>query len=283
MSESKLQKLLLEAIADYEEQQERQVADLEKKIVLLEREKAELEDELAQSEQAVFVVTDETLQKRLAMLGTPPLDTLMREACVVLEERLRSFALSETDSLHGRGLVDAVLAPGSGSLQFSSHGGEQDGIRMLFRGAMQFIRNPPMHRLIDYDEGTAQVLLRLVDSLLQILSQHNPPSEEAVTVDDVLHMLRRRPIPSGQLDFYRALGKSSKEVLTSSEIADAIGRSRSQLAGLLGALGLRINGTEGLRDKGGVTAILNIEQLEDGWQYRMRPVLREALKIEGIL
>ncbi|MBN1935729.1 MAG: hypothetical protein JW934_13760 [Anaerolineae bacterium] len=56
-------------------------------------------------------------------------------------------------------------------LIFSSHSGEQDGVRVLYRGAMQFIRNPPMHKLIEYPENTARLLIRLVDSLLQLLSE----------------------------------------------------------------------------------------------------------------
>ena len=42
---------------------------------------------------------------------------------------------------------------------------------MLYRGAMQFIRNPPMHKLVEYKEETARLLLRLIDSLLQLLSE----------------------------------------------------------------------------------------------------------------
>lgn len=281
--QSKLLETLTSAVSQYEAEQDEKVAELKRRVELLERQKADLQTALEQSEQNSFLFTDETLQKRLGKLGSPPLDTLMREACVLLEERLRRFAPEDCASRHGVNLVDAVLAPGTGPLQFSKHKGEQEGVRMLYRGAMQFIRNPPMHRIIDYEQGTAEVLLRLVDSLLQILAQQGRPAEEAVTIDDVLHMLRRLPIPQGQLDFYRVLGRSSKKTLSSAEIANSIGRSRQQLAGILGALGLRINGTDGLREKGGVEAVLEIQPLKDGWQYRMRPVLRKALEEEGIL
>ena len=49
--------------------------------------------------------------------------------------------------------------------------GEQEGVRMLYRVAMQFIRNPVMDKLIEYRESTASLFVRIVDSLLQLLSE----------------------------------------------------------------------------------------------------------------
>ena len=95
---------------------------------------------------------------------------MIREAGVVLEDRLRAMGKAGSD-LEGVRLVDALLTPGKGRLMFSRHTGEQDGVRMLYRGAMQFIRNPPMHKLIEYPEDTARLFIRLIDSLLQLLSE----------------------------------------------------------------------------------------------------------------
>jgi len=36
---------------------------------------------------------------------------------------------------------------------------------------MQFVRNPPMHRLVSYPEATARALVRLTACLLVLLSQ----------------------------------------------------------------------------------------------------------------
>jgi len=129
---------------------------------------------------ALDEITDEALRKRiepLFRLPSLPLDTIVREASVVLEHRLRAV-VGANSSLTGANLVEAVLNKENGALIFSSHPAEQDGVRMLYRGAMQFIRNPPMHKLMEYSEDTARLLIRLIDSLLQLLSEGEPRQVE---------------------------------------------------------------------------------------------------------
>jgi len=99
-------------------------------------------------------ITNAILQDRLDRIAAAPLDTIIREAGVVFEDRLRSVS-GLSRSMYGTRLVDAVFKPEEGKLIVSTHRGEQEGLQMLFRGAMQFIRNPPMHNLIDYHENTA--------------------------------------------------------------------------------------------------------------------------------
>ena len=153
---------------------------------------------------------------------------------------------------------------------------------MLYRGAMQFIRNPPMHKLIQYPESTVRLFLRLIDSLLRLLSELEPLGE--VRVDDVRRMLTRGRISDGQRALYKALWEAGHEGVSASRLVEVMGRSRSELAGVLGALGRRVNNTEGLEGKGGIEAVLEVSKLEDGdWHYRMLPVLRQALEIEGVV
>lgn len=109
------------------------------------------------------------LRVRLEQLSNAPLDTLIREAGVIFENYLRN-KIDSNSSLHGVELVDDALKPG-GKLIFSSYPAEQQGVQFLFRGAMQFIRNPPMHRLIDYPESMAHEFLRLIDALMILLDQ----------------------------------------------------------------------------------------------------------------
>ncbi len=118
-------------------------------------------------------INDPALKKRLSKLGSPHLDTLIRESGVVLEDRLRSVSGLNEDGVR---LVDAAFSPGDKMLRFSQHPGEQEGVKMLYRGAMQFIRNPPMHKLVDYPIDTAKVLIRLIDSLLLLLPEPAPSS-----------------------------------------------------------------------------------------------------------
>lgn len=119
-------------------------------------------------------VRDPVLKQRLSQLGSPPFDTLVREAGVVLEDRLRRVAGEEATNLHGVALVDTLLIPDKARIIFSENPGEQDGARLLYRGAMQFIRNPVMHRLIEYPEKEARIFIGVIDSLLQLLSEVAP-------------------------------------------------------------------------------------------------------------
>jgi hypothetical protein len=136
----------------------------------LEEEIENLHTEREQRTQPPGGIVDAMLRSRLLPLGSSPLDTLIREAGVVLEDRLRSLAPAGSTS-YGIRLVEDVLSPQNGTLVFSSHAGEQEGVYMLFRGAMQFIRNPPMHRLIEYHEDTAHLFISLIDSLLSLLAE----------------------------------------------------------------------------------------------------------------
>jgi predicted transcriptional regulator with HTH domain len=239
--------------------------------------------ELEKLSSDAYRMADEALGARLSKLGSVHADTMMREACVVLEDRLRT-AGGARSSLHGINLVDAVLTPGKEKLSFSEHPAEQEGVRMLFRGAMQFIRNPPMHKLIEYPEGMAQLLIRLIDSLLLLLKEGEPPETDEVTVADVRRMLTRRPVSEGQRALFRALYSAGDEGIALSSLAKAIRRSPSQLGGILGALGRRISTTKGLEGKGATEVVINYSKTDKGeWVYTIRPVLRKALEAEGIV
>ncbi len=115
-------------------------------------------------------VADPAFKERLARLESAPLDTVVREAGVVLEDRLRSVG-GVPGAIYGVELLDAVLGPQSGTLVFSADSREQEGVRQLFRGAMAFVRNPPMHRLKEYRRQTARSFVRLVDALLLLLAE----------------------------------------------------------------------------------------------------------------
>ncbi len=97
-------------------------------------------------------------------------------------------------------------------------------------------------------------------------------------------MLKRIPIPPGQQQLYQALYKAGEKGLSSSELSSTLNRTRYQLSGVLGALGVRVNGTQGLENKGGIAAIFDISQLSRGeYQYRMKPILIHALELEHVV
>jgi hypothetical protein len=225
-------------------------------------------------------IQHEVLRNRLIKLSLAPLDTVIREAGVVFENYLRN-KVDPNSIKHGVDLVEEAFKP-DGKLIFSSHPGEQQGVQLLYRGAMQFIRNPPMHKLIDYPESMAKQFLRLIDSLMMLLDQATVSGE--ITVEKIRFMLRRMHIQPGQLELYRVLYKAGSSGLVSSKLAQAMQRTPQQLSGVLGALGHRINGTEGLENKGGISIVVDIKATYDGeWLYTMRPVLQKALEEEGIV
>lgn len=268
-----------------EEQQawQKRIEDAEKRVSELEQENTKLREALEKNQGPWGDIVDETLRKRLIRLGDPPLDTIIREAGVILEDRLRT--VSKLDTSHvGVKLVDTAFTPEQAVLLFSLHAGEQEGVKMLYRGAMQFIRNPPMHKLIEYPEKTAHLLVRLIDSLLMLLSEGTSRSTGEAKVEDVRRMLTRRRIKEGQDEFYQVLYAAGERGMSTSELVEALNKTRAQIAGVLGALGRRINNTEGLEGKGGILAVLDVSELKDGdWHYRMRPILRQALEAEKIV
>lgn len=144
----------------------------EDEIKKLKDENEKLRLELKKSLAIGGKIHDDVLRDRVSRLGSPPLDTLIREAGVVLEDRLRSIAVKKYE--YGGNLVDSIFEFGKGSFQISKNIGEQEGVRMLYRGAIQFVRNPPMHKLVDYEEETVRIMIRLIDSLLNLLSEIKP-------------------------------------------------------------------------------------------------------------
>jgi uncharacterized protein with ParB-like and HNH nuclease domain/predicted transport protein len=113
---------------------------------------------------------------------------------------------------------------------------------------------------------------------------------DEVTEEGVRRMLTRIPVPAGQRDLYRLLYDAGDGWVALGDLAVALGRTRHEFAGIIGALGHRISGTPGLgRDrfgnKRGLSAVLDVEMPSGGsdWIYRMKPILREALEAEGLV
>ena len=220
------------------------------------------------------------LKARIDRLTSAPLDTVIREAGVVFEHYLRN-KVDPNSGRYGVDLIDYALKSGD-KLVFSSHGGEQQGIYYLFRGAMQFIRNPPMHKIIDYPESMAQQYLRLIDSLMILLDRAAMAGE--ITVDDIRFMLTHKLLRPNHLSLLRILYQAGEAGINPKKLAEAMKMTPHQLSGVLGSLGVRINSTEGLEDKGGVLVVTNIEEQSDGeWLYTIRPILQRAMEAEGLI
>ena len=227
-------------------------------------------------------VHDTELRERLSTLPSARLDTILREAGVVLEDRLR-HAGDVDPLLDGVKLVEALMGREQGTLVFSTHPGEQEGVMMLYRGAMQFIRNPPMHKLMEYEPTTARLLVKLIDCLLQLLQELAPRRRDEPWAQDVRDMLIATPLTDNHRELCRRLYTAGDKGMSGRELAAALKVSRRQLVGVRGSFAIRVNSSPGLKDKGGITAILDRQPIAgDDYCYRIRPVLKQALELAGI-
>ena len=105
----------------------------------------------------------------------------------------------------------------------------------------------------------------------------NRPTEE-----DYLRLLTRIPVPRGQKQLYKALYDAGDNGLTHDELVEVMNRrDRRDIAGVLGALGRRVNGTPGYGEENQPASnmVIEWEELEDGqWRLRLRPEMRTALE-----
>lgn len=134
----------------------------------LEEQNQALEAKIREAEARAVAIVDDELRDRCVDLLLRPgkADTAVRDACVVLEHRLRRAAGLPRD-VYGVDLVDQALSQKSGVLVFSDVAAEQQGIHQLYRGVIGFFKNPTSHRLIEeYDLTRARQVVGLIDTLL---------------------------------------------------------------------------------------------------------------------
>ncbi len=97
-------------------------------------------------------------------------------------------------------------------------------------------------------------------------------------------MVNRAPILVGQRQLYNTLYAASGGGMKNVDLLTELKITRQQLAGVLGALGRRVNNTKGLANKGGIGLVFEIKMTNDGNRlYIMRPILRKALEEEGLV
>jgi uncharacterized protein (TIGR02391 family) len=166
----------LAALRQLAHDQERAIEELVERNANLRERLGGLEDALQTLHYApTFAITDQELKhdcSEFLQRQDTYIDAI-RRAGVVLEERLRKTIGGDGPERFksGKELVDYALTPKSGKLVISDHPGEQEGVRMLFRGALQFVRNPPGHKKVQYSESEAHKAILLIDYLLTLLKQ----------------------------------------------------------------------------------------------------------------
>jgi uncharacterized protein (TIGR02391 family) len=98
-------------------------------------------------------------------------DQAVREACVVLEDRVRQ-ASGATSSQIGVSLMEYAFGGDPPRLRLASHAGEQGGAKEIYRGVTAFYRNGTAHRVRDdFDADEAGRVVAMVDHLLWLVEQ----------------------------------------------------------------------------------------------------------------
>lgn len=131
-------------------------------------------------------IKDAELRDRCADLLAAPdkHDRAVREACIILEHRIRTMINADTSVL-GVTLMTQAFRKDSGSLLLANDAAEQEGAHQLYRGVIGFLKNPTSHRLItDYSRDRAQKVIGFVDFLLDILQEARHRNAEACTESD---------------------------------------------------------------------------------------------------
>lgn len=115
------------------------------------------------------LIADDELRRRCEDLLAADAhhDRVIREACVILEDRVRKTMGAAGKGLVGVTLMEHAFSPKHGLLRLSEHDQEQVGAMQIYRGVMAFFRNAAGHNLIEtYDQEDALRFVVLVDLLL---------------------------------------------------------------------------------------------------------------------
>lgn len=118
------------------------------------------------------LIADDDLRRRCVDLlaSSGDYDRVIREACVVLEDRVRAKVGAES-KVTGVPLMESAFSPQAGPLQLSPVREEQIGAMQLYRGVMAFFRNAAGHRLSDtYSQDDALRFVAFVDLLLAMVA-----------------------------------------------------------------------------------------------------------------
>lgn len=162
--------------------------------------------------------------------------------------------------------------------------------------SFRFIGNDAAHELQAPLQEDLQVAIEVMEDLLNFLYEldYKARSISMGLVDKDMKVKRptseiiRRiiernpPIQQSQKDLFRALLKAAGKGLIISQIATALGITKEQTYGVLGALGRRINNTTGVEGKPGILLLFEFKRYDtnensDNWGWAMRPEVRSCL------
>lgn len=124
----------------------------------------------------LYLRDSELLERCGDLLGASQnYDRAVREATVVLEDRVRKLAKTRPNAI-GTTLMEQAFGPSNGKLRLRVDDNEQRGAMELFRGTVAYFRNQTGHRLVaDYDQHDALEFVGFIDLLLTTLDRRLLP------------------------------------------------------------------------------------------------------------
>jgi len=129
------------------------------------------------------LVSDPELRQRCADLlaADEHFDRVIREACVVLEDRVRR-AIAADKGVVGTALMEKAFGVKGGRLKCSANDQEQLGAMQIYRGVMAFFRNAAGHNIADtYRQEDALRFVAMIDLLLNLSLVGQAADAEVIT------------------------------------------------------------------------------------------------------
>lgn len=114
---------------------------------------------------------EEIAEKSLRHLqaDNPAPQAAITMAFLVLEERIRDKG-GFSNSDYGSDLIESAFKEGSGPLSLGQTGGEEVGVKLLYKSVFQTFRNPSSHRHLDnIEKEEAFRIICFVDLLLKLI------------------------------------------------------------------------------------------------------------------
>lgn len=121
-------------------------------------------------------------------------DEAVRNAFILLEERLRIAVNREKENMTGTQLAGLAFGPANGlfSKVLGNNDNEKQGLHEIYAGAFKLFRNPTAHGVVGYDRiegksiiGFVNLLLRILDKVSDLPPPNTFPSNLELTLGDM--------------------------------------------------------------------------------------------------
>lgn len=107
-------------------------------------------------------------------------DEAVRNAFILLEERLRVAVHKEKENMTGTELANYAFGAANGPLSkvLGNNTNEKEGLREIYAGAFKLFRNPTAHGVVGYDQVEGKSIIGFVNLLLRLVSKASEMSPQ---------------------------------------------------------------------------------------------------------